>query len=127
MAKSERRVGLVVIAVIRPAPLAAVHVQAHSYRGEREPDVVTYQMKRVAPPRVPLHSDVVQDLLEIETDLEADLALVFDLGFDPVTLGAVGDREEQPAQRPDVDSQTLAEPGELEIGRVDVVGVGSAG
>src|SRR5688572_8890819 len=126
MAKSERRVGLVVIAVIRTAPLAAVQVQAHSYRGEREPDVVTYQMKRVAPPRVPLHSEVVQDLLKIETDLEADLALVFGLGF-AVTLGAVGDREEQPAQRPDVDSQTLAEPGELEIGRVDVVGVGSAG
>src|SRR5207253_10951053 len=106
----------VVIAVIRTVPLAAVQVHAHPYRGEREPDVVTYEMKRVAPPGVPLHSEIVQDLLKVETDLEAELALVFDRGLDPVTLGAVGDREDQPAQRPEVDSQTLAEPGELEIG-----------
>ena len=67
-------------------PLAAVQVHAHPYRGEREPDVVTYEMKRVAPPRVPLHSEVVQDLLKVETDLEAELALMFDPGCDPVTM-----------------------------------------
>ena len=60
--------------------LTAVQADAHPYRGERVPAVVTYDMKRVAPPRVPLHSEVVQDLLKVETDLEAELALVFDRG-----------------------------------------------
>jgi len=57
-------------------PLAAVYVHAHSDRGEREPDVVSEKMKRIAPPRVPLHSDVVQNLLKVETDLEAELAVL---------------------------------------------------
>jgi hypothetical protein len=108
-------------------PLAVVHVIAHPDRGVREPDVITDEMKRVAPPRVPLHSDVVQNLLEVETNLDADQALFLDRRVGPVTLGAIGGRQEQPAQRADVDSQTLCEPGKLEIGRVDVVVVNSPG
>src|SRR5215470_1451783 len=103
-----------------------VQVVAHSDGGEREPDVVTEEMKAVAPPGVPPHADVVQDLLEVQTHLEANQALVLDRRFDSITLGAVGDREEQPAQRPEVESQTPAEPGDLEIGRVGVMGIGGA-
>jgi hypothetical protein len=60
---------LIVVAAIRTAPLAAVHVVAHPERGVREPDVVTYEVKRVAPPRVPFHVEIVQDLLKVEPDL----------------------------------------------------------
>ena len=66
-------------------PLAVAQVVAHSYRGEREPDVVTEEMERVAPPRVPPHADVVQDPLEVQTDLEAELALVLDRRCDSIT------------------------------------------
>ena len=100
-------------------PLAVVQVDAHPERGVREPDVVAHDMERVAPPRVPLHPRVVQDLLQVQADLDAELALLFDRRGDPVALGPVGDREEQPPQRPEVDTEPPAQPGELQIGRVD--------
>jgi len=73
-------VSLRIIAVIRSVPLAVVQVDAHPERGVREPDVVPHDMERVAPPRVPLHPDVDQDLLQVQADLEAELALLFDRG-----------------------------------------------
>ena len=52
-----------------------VQVVAEADRRERKPEVVEDDVETVAPPRVALHAEVVEDDLEIEADLETDLTL----------------------------------------------------
>src|SRR5215470_7524154 len=62
------------VAVVRPRPLVVVQVVPDADRGERKPEVVEDDVQAVSPPGLARHAQVVEDHLEVETDLETDLA-----------------------------------------------------
>jgi hypothetical protein len=88
-----------------------VQIVLESDSGEWESDVVEDDMEVVAPPRVTPHPKEVQDLLEVQTNLEANLPLSESWRHTGIELGAIGHGKEQIPERPDVEVQTTAHPG----------------
>src|SRR5207249_4866742 len=87
------------VPAVGPVPLAVVWIVAKADRGERPPDVVAREVERVAPPRVAGDAEIAQDLLEVQADLQTDLALALRHGSIRVALGPVGHREEEIPER----------------------------
>jgi hypothetical protein len=88
-----------------------VQIVLESDRGEWESDVVEDDMEAVAPPRVAPHPKGIQDLLEVQANLEADLPFSEVRWPAGIELGAIGHGKEQIPERPDVEAQTTAHPG----------------
>src|SRR4030095_6520864 len=111
------------VSAVGPVPLAVVQIVAKADRGERPSDVVAREVEHVAPPRVTGDFEILQDLLEVQTDLQAALALPLCRTPVRVALGPVGHREEEIAERPDVEVEAAGQPTELQVHREDVVGI----
>src|SRR5262249_46051470 len=77
----------------------------------------------VAPPRISPRSQVVQDHAKVQADLDPDLPLARVVGAAWVALGGVRGRDEQVAQRAEIEIEQASDPVELQIGRVDLVRV----
>src|SRR4030095_8555744 len=113
------------VPVIGPVPLSVVQIVAKTDRRERESDVVAQDMERVTPPSVAPHADIVQDLLEVQPDLQADLTLPLRRGGSRhIVLHPVGHGEEQIANRSDVEPKASGQTRELQTPRENVVALG---
>src|SRR4029453_19371075 len=80
-------------------------------------------MQGIAPPSVSPHPEVVQDDSEVQTDLEADLALAQFREAARIALCAVGDRDEQVPEWSHREIEPAGQPGDLEIRALDLVRV----
>src|SRR4029079_5077164 len=63
------------VAIVGTPPPMVIEIEAVADGGERHPHVVEDDVERVAPPRPTGHAKVVEDLLEVQADLDAHLAL----------------------------------------------------
>src|SRR5262249_46805846 len=113
--------GRVLVAVARPVPTAVLQVVLESDRGKRDSEVGDDDVQSIAPPRIPARAEGIQDLLEVQADLEADLPLAEILLAAGVELGAVGRREEEIPERPDVPVESAAHRRQLQVARQDLV------
>src|SRR5262249_47261556 len=62
------------VPVVRPRPLVVVQVVPEADRSEGKPEVVEDDVQAVSPPRLTRHVEIVEDDLEVDADLETDLA-----------------------------------------------------